>query len=178
MLAAHPRLIVADEPTSGLDAAIKLQIIGLLRELRAQDLTYLLISHDLSLVKRIADRVLVMLRGRIIESFPLSQLGKKVHHPYTRQLIAAAQLGEEDDSFAPTELRSIEDVSEGTVGCSYASICPLIQGQEEAARRCMDARPALKSPSSQQTSEPHGQPLSRRAEAQASHHIACFELAP
>ena len=98
ILATSPKLVVADEPTSGLDAAIKLQIIDLLRELRAESLSYLLISHDLELVRRIADRILVMLHGRIIEEIDIADLGKIQHHPYTRQLLNAALLGEGDEA--------------------------------------------------------------------------------
>ena len=98
ILATSPKLVVADEPTSGLDAAIKLQTIELLKELRDSSLTYLLISHDLGLVRRIADRVLVMLRGRIIEEISIKQLGKIKHHPYTQKLLDAAQLGRHSTS--------------------------------------------------------------------------------
>ena len=97
ILATSPKLVVADEPTSGLDAAIKLQIIELLRSLRAESLSYLLISHDLELVRRIADRILVMLHGRIIEEIEIAELGRRQHHPYTQQLLDAALLGEGDE---------------------------------------------------------------------------------
>lgn len=178
VLAAHPSLIIADEPTSGLDAAIKLQIIGLLRELRAQDLTYLLISHDLSLVRRIADRVIVMLRGRIIESFPLSELGKRRHHPYTENLIAAAQLGERarDREAAEGEQRSIEDITGGSKGCSYAAICPLIKGRGGEVRlRCEQNRPPLL-PLNPEAIGPVNDGMLTRDQAQTLHEVACFEL--
>ena len=139
ILATTPKLIVADEPTSGLDAAIKLQMITLLKELKSDELIYLLISHDLSLVRKIADRVLVMLRGRIIEEIPMSELGHIKHHPYTEKLLAAAELGDRDLSLDGV---SIEDVDEGADGCSYASICPLAQTHGILAR-CSAERPAL-----------------------------------
>ena len=101
ILATSPKLVVADEPTSGLDAAIKLQIIELLRELRADSLSYLLISHDLELVRRIADRILVMLHGQIIEEIHVADLGKVDHHPYTQQLLSAALLGERKTTTSP-----------------------------------------------------------------------------
>ena len=97
ILATTPKLIVADEPTSGLDAAIKLQTIKLLKDLKGESLTYLLISHDLGLVRRIADRVLVMLRGKIIEEIAISDLGKITHHPYTEKLLRAASLDRQDE---------------------------------------------------------------------------------
>lgn len=101
ILATQPRLIVADEPTSGLDAAIKLQIIDLLKELKGASMTYLLISHDLGLVRRIADRVVVMLNGQVVEEVSATQFGQTdQHHPYTRLLLKAADLGGEPDGQA------------------------------------------------------------------------------
>jgi ABC-type glutathione transport system ATPase component len=94
ILATRPKLIVADEPTSGLDAAIKLQIIDLLKELKDASMTYLLISHDLGLVRRIADRVVVMLKGKVVEEVDAADFGRiDSHHPYTQLLLNAADLG-------------------------------------------------------------------------------------
>ena len=93
ILATQPRLIVADEPTSGLDAAIKLETIELLKSLKTSDMAYLVISHDLGLVQRIADRVLVMLGGKIIEEVTSQALAADgAVHPYTRELLAASNL--------------------------------------------------------------------------------------
>ena len=93
ILATQPKLIVADEPTSGLDAAIKLETIELLKNLKSEDMAYLVISHDLGLVQRIADRVLVMLNGQIVEELPAAVLSAGgATHPYTRQLLAASNL--------------------------------------------------------------------------------------
>jgi ABC-type dipeptide/oligopeptide/nickel transport system ATPase component len=139
ILATQPKLIVADEPTSGLDAAIKLQTIALLQELKGAELTYLLISHDLGLVRRIADRVLVMLRGRIIEECPVSELGERAHHPYTEKLLAAAQLG---DRPLEHDTASIEDLTESAEGCAYASLCS-VSRDPELTERCLTARPPL-----------------------------------
>lgn len=100
ILATRPKLIVADEPTSGLDAAIKLQIIELLKDLKESSLTYLLISHDLGLVKRIADRALVMLNGKIIEEIAAAQLDNP-KHPYTQRLMQAAHLLDDQPDNAP-----------------------------------------------------------------------------
>jgi len=96
ILATRPKLIVADEPTSGLDAAIKQQMVELLKTLKDPELAYLLISHDLGLVRKISERVLVMLKGRIIEEVPSAELGRaSFHHPYTHKLMRAADLLEE-----------------------------------------------------------------------------------
>ncbi len=150
ILATKPKLVVADEPTSGLDAAIKLQIIDLLKELKEESLTYLLISHDLSLVRRIADRVMVMLGGRIIEQVPAARLGARgTHHPYTRRLMQAADLLEdrrlerERSRSLPRgiDLAALEAAGEQLhAGCVYAQDCPLAH-ELGILGRCMKERP-------------------------------------
>jgi ABC-type dipeptide/oligopeptide/nickel transport system ATPase component len=147
ILATKPRLVVADEPTSGLDAAIKLQIIDLLRTLKEDNLTYMLISHDLGLVRRIADRVVVMLKGRIIEEVPANRLGHPGHHPYTDRLMRAADLdadrppppavGDEGVEGAP----AMVDDDGVLAGCVYAADCPLARSRGLLAQ-CKSARPA------------------------------------
>ena len=145
ILATTPKLIVADEPTSGLDAAIKLQIIDLLKSLKDDDLTYLLISHDLGLVRRIADRVVVMLKGRIIEEVPAERLGHPAHHPYTGRLLRAADLAENRQA----DLAELDEVSEALLrqadehphaGCVYAADCPVARHQSILSR-CVSERP-------------------------------------
>lgn len=147
ILATTPKLVVADEPTSGLDAAIKLQTIDLLKELRDRSLTYLLISHDLGLVRRIADRVLVMLRGRIIEEIEIKDLGKIEHHPYTQKLLEAAHLGQQSPPKSNSSLAarrsSIEDLNLEGQGCHYCELCPLVQNDAELSIRCREERPPL-----------------------------------
>ena len=89
-LALKPRLLVLDEPTSALDVSVQAQILNLLVELRAEHgLTYLLISHDLGVVRYLADRIGVMYLGRIVEEGPAAELLASPDHPYTRALLAA-----------------------------------------------------------------------------------------
>jgi peptide/nickel transport system ATP-binding protein len=88
-IAADPPLLIADEPTTALDVTVQAQILDLLAERRSAGETLLLISHDLAVVSRLADRVLVMREGRIVESGDTSALLVSPAHPYTRQLLAA-----------------------------------------------------------------------------------------
>ena len=89
-LAANPRLIVLDEPTSALDVSVQARVIRLLEELRADlGLTYLFISHDLSLMRNFCSHIAVMLRGELVEAGTPAQVFAEPRHPYTRALIAA-----------------------------------------------------------------------------------------
>jgi len=91
-LASGPRLVVLDEPTSALDIVVQAQILNLLVELRDEHgLTYLLISHDLSVVRHLSDRIGVMYLGRIVEEGPAEQLLDSPRHPYTRALLASTR---------------------------------------------------------------------------------------
>ena len=93
-LANEPDLLIADEPTTALDVTIQAQILALLRELRAQlGMALLLITHDLGIVRRMADRVCVMNGGCIVEQGPVAALFESPQHPYTRHLLAAQPKG-------------------------------------------------------------------------------------
>jgi len=90
-LACRPKLLIADEPTSALDVTTQAEILDLLREVRQQfSMSLLFISHDVRAVSGLCDRVVVMLRGNIIESGPTAQVFKSPQQPYTQRLIAAA----------------------------------------------------------------------------------------
>jgi len=89
-LACRPPLIIADEPTTALDVTIQSQVLDLLRELRAQyGLSLLLITHDFGVIAEMADRVAVMLKGRIVEQGPVRHILRAPQHDYTRALLAA-----------------------------------------------------------------------------------------
>lgn len=96
-LALQPRLIICDESVSALDVSVQAQVLNLLKALQQKHhLTYLFISHDLSVVKFMSDRILVMNRGRIEESGPAEQIYRQPQQPYTRKLIAAIPAGTVD----------------------------------------------------------------------------------
>lgn len=89
-LAGEPRLLIADEPTTALDASLRLQVLALLGDLqRRLGLAVLLITHDLHLVQRFADRVVVMERGHVVETGPVAQVFAAPTHPYTQRLLAS-----------------------------------------------------------------------------------------
>ncbi len=93
-LAADPALLIADEPTTALDVTIQAQILTLLADLKAaRDLAMLLVSHDLNIVRRYADRVCVMQHGRVVEAGPVGEVFAHPRHPYTRLLLAAEPKG-------------------------------------------------------------------------------------
>ena len=84
----HPKLLIADEPTTALDVTIRLQILELLERLRAEaGMALLLITHDLNLVRRFADRVAVMEKGVLVEQGPTAQVIGRPQHPYTQKLV-------------------------------------------------------------------------------------------
>ncbi len=89
-LAPGPQILLADEPVSALDVSVRAQVLNLLVDLvESLDLTLVFVSHDLSVVRHLCDRVIVMNEGRIVESGPTSQIYDDPQHPYTRRLVAA-----------------------------------------------------------------------------------------
>ncbi len=93
-IANEPDILIADEPTTALDVTIQAQILGLMRELRDRlGMALLLITHDLGVVRRMADRVCVMTRGEIVESGPVEAIFARPQHPYTRHLLSAEPKG-------------------------------------------------------------------------------------
>jgi peptide/nickel transport system permease protein len=134
-----PRLIVADEPTTALDVTVQRQVLRLLAEIRAAgDVAILLISHDITVIGQVCDRVLVMYAGRIVEDLPAAELRTHARHPYTRALLAAVPDMTTDRSrpLAVIPGRPV-DPAHVPAGCAFAPRCPL------ADEHCTDADPTL-----------------------------------
>ncbi|MDH1263656.1 ABC transporter ATP-binding protein [Pseudomonas sp. GD03944] len=110
-LANEPELLIADEPTTALDVTVQLKILELLKDLQARlGMSLLLISHDLNLVRRIAHRVCVMQRGKIVEQASCEQLFHAPQHPYTQELLGAEPSGEPVDIPAGQPLLEVDDL--------------------------------------------------------------------
>ncbi|WP_299503757.1 ABC transporter ATP-binding protein [uncultured Roseobacter sp.] len=102
-LSVHPKILVLDEPTSALDVLVQSTVIDLLHDLRREfDLTYIFISHDLSLMRNFCNRVAVMLRGEVVETGPVAEIFDTPDHPYTRALLSAIPvISPEEDALKP-----------------------------------------------------------------------------
>jgi len=152
-LALRPTFIVCDEPVSALDVSIQAQVINLMIDLQEQfQLTYMLISHDLSVVQFISTRIGVMYLGKLVEIAPSEELYSKPLHPYTRSLLSAAPVADPDVPLP-------EAILEGDVpspispppGCHFHPRC------SQASPICREQAPALR-------------------EVSPSHYVACHNL--
>ena len=139
ILTLQPRLIILDEPTSGLDVSVQAMVLKLLRDLQQRfDLTYLFISHDLSVVRIMCDRVGVMYLGRFVEVAPTEQLFADPQHPYTQSLLSAIpQIGGRRvvDTFALEG--EPPNAAHLPTGCRFRQRCPI------AAQVCSETEPSL-----------------------------------
>ncbi|WP_283139374.1 oligopeptide/dipeptide ABC transporter ATP-binding protein [Rhizohabitans arisaemae] len=125
-LATDPDLIIADEPVSALDVSIQAQVLSLLRDLAARRaLSVLFIGHQLPVVANIADRVLVMYLGEIVEAGPSAEVFRDPRHPYTRALLAS-QPGRHRRGASPMLTGELPSQFEALDGCAFRSRCPQV----------------------------------------------------
>jgi oligopeptide/dipeptide ABC transporter ATP-binding protein len=124
-LAVRPKLIVADEPVSALDVSVQAQVLNLFERLRDElGLAYVFITHDLAVVKRLADRIAVMYLGRIVEEGPAEQIVGDPKHPYTRALLAAAPSLDADREPRAPLAGDMPNPIEPPSGCVFHPRCP------------------------------------------------------
>ena len=127
-LASEPRLIVCDEPTSALDVSVQAQVLNLMSDLKEQlGLTYLLITHDLTVVRHMADRIGVLYLGRLIEEADPQSLFDHPKHPYTRMLLDAAPRMDGFGREVEPPKGEIPDPINPPSGCAFHPRCPLAQ---------------------------------------------------
>jgi oligopeptide transport system ATP-binding protein len=139
-LACEPQLIIADEPTTALDVTVQAQILDLITDLAQRaNAALILITHDLGVVARYADRVAVMYAGRIIESAPARSLYKHPKHPYTRGLMQSAPRldGDTRKRLVPIDGQP-PDLTALPPGCAFAPRC------RNVVQRCLSERPVLR----------------------------------
>jgi oligopeptide transport system ATP-binding protein len=139
-LLCHPKLVIADEPTAALDVTVQAQILDLLRAMRREvGMALVLISHDLAVVAGLADRILVMYAGRIVESADSAELFRHARHPYTAELLKCVpSLSGPRLERLPTLPGRPPQPGDSFHGCAFAPRCP------RAAERCRSERPLLR----------------------------------
>lgn len=137
-LASRPRMIVADEPVSALDASAQAAVANLLRDLsREEGIALAFISHDLAVVGALADRVVVMYLGRVVETATVEEIWNAPRHPYTRALLAAVPVPDGSGTRPAALAGEVPDPGSPPPGCRFHPRCPL------AVDRCRTDEPVL-----------------------------------
>jgi len=141
-LALTPDLIICDEPIAALDVSIQAQIVNLMEELQEElNLTYLFIAHDLSMVKHISDRVLVMYVGKVMELADREELYESPLHPYTKALLSAVPIPDPEYEMHRKRIILSGDLpspAQPPPGCRFHTRCPI------AEQKCMLSEPPLR----------------------------------
>jgi peptide/nickel transport system ATP-binding protein len=137
-MSCNPHLLIADEPTTALDVTIQAQILDLMRKIRAEyNTSIILITHDLGIVAEMCSRVLVMYAGRIVEEAPVKDLFAAPQHPYTVGLLESVpKIGSGVDAL-PFIPGTVPDLASMPAGCKFAPRC------KHATDRCHSQEPGL-----------------------------------
>lgn len=141
-LSCNPKLLIADEPTTALDVTIQAQIMKLLKELQQENgMSIILITHDIGLVARMADRVLVMYAGQLIEEAPVNELFKSPGHPYTQALLDSVPTIKDSIERQLVSIPGIvpENYDDMT-GCRFAKRCQYYNNEECNREKCDSAQ--------------------------------------
>ncbi|HKP13435.1 MAG TPA: ABC transporter ATP-binding protein [Blastocatellia bacterium] len=154
-LALNPKFIVCDEPVSALDVSVQAQVVNLLQDLQEQlGLTYLFISHGLSVVEHISTRVGIMYLGKLVEVAPSEEIFRNPLHPYTKALLSAIPVPDPDAARVRLPLKGeIPTAIRPPSGCRFRTRCPIVEPQ------CSENEPQL-------------------VEVSPDHFVACMVVAP
>ncbi|ETA81373.1 ABC transporter ATP-binding protein [Youngiibacter fragilis] len=137
-LSCSPKILIADEPTTALDVTVQSQILDLLKEIqRATSMGILLITHDLGVISEVADRVIVMYAGKIMESSTKTELLENPVHPYTRGLIRSMLKMDTDLEVLYSIDGVVPDIKSMPEGCRFSTRCPLVM------ERCRKEDPGI-----------------------------------
>lgn len=137
-LSCQPKLLIADEPTTALDVTVQAQILRLLRDrAQAREMAMLLITHDLGVIAQMAQQVVVMYAGRVVESGPTAEILRQPQHPYTQGLIASRPVPGERRRRLYSIPGQVPDLAALPAGCAFADRC------QRASAVCRQSIPAL-----------------------------------
>ncbi len=139
-LALEPALIIADEPTAGLDVSVQGEVLNLMNELQQRlGLTYLIVTHNLPVVRHISDRLAIMYLGRLVEQGPTDGIFQRPAHPYTKALIGSVPQPDPDRRRSKLELEGeVPSLRQRPSGCEFHTRCPYVQD------RCRSEAPAYR----------------------------------
>ncbi len=130
-LALEPKLVIADEPTAGLDVSVQGEILNLMGDLQAEKgLSYLLITHNLAVVRHVSDRLAIMYLGRIVEEGPTDAVFGAPAHPYTHALVNGVPQPDPDHRSAPAAIvGEVPSLARRPPGCEFHPRCPFARGR-------------------------------------------------